>query len=93
MSLVWEDILDKAYKVQVERLKDPDRDGVWPHDLSRKGMLHVIRLSDGAVLHSTPVFITCGAPMGPDVGDVQEWQDMAVKFVDGMKPPVVVHEE
>jgi hypothetical protein len=80
-DIVWEDILDKKFKIQVERLPDPQRRGVWPSDLSRKGLLTISQM-DGLKLHSTPVFITWGAPMGPDAGDVEEWKDLGCKWVD-----------
>jgi hypothetical protein len=83
-EVIWEDLLDKMYRIRVERLPDPDRQNVWPSDLSRKGLLTISQL-DGVRLHSAPVFISWGAPMGPDAGDVDVWQDMACKWVDERK--------
>jgi hypothetical protein len=68
---VWQSRLDDKYDVSVTQ-NDED---------AYKGTLRVVE--NGDVLLEEPVGISYGAPFGPDVADVAEWQQRAAEFIDG----------
>lgn len=71
MEVVWESVLDKKYKCQVLRL----------------GAYHgCLMINDelGKNLTKKPVTMSFDAKFGPDVDDVERWQDMCTEFVDSL---------
>ena len=68
---VWESELDERYVVKVVRLA--------PY----QGQLQI--WDGGEVLHTEPVSLSYDALFGPDVGDVYQWQELAVRFIDGWR--------
>lgn len=70
MHLVWGGVLDDVYLCEVY-----DKDG--------QGILMVKK--DDVVLHSVDVTLSYGAIFGPDIGDIYEWQDLCLKYIDGVE--------
>lgn len=70
-NVVWKSTLDGRYEVAVTRTA------------SFQGELTLSEA--GQVLFRQPVGLMYGAIFGPDVGDVEAWQEIAVYFVDGKK--------
>jgi hypothetical protein len=67
-NVVWNSTLDGRYKVTVVRT------GRYQADLS---------IQDGEqILHGESVGLAYDALFGPDVDDVDRWQQIAVNFVD-----------
>jgi hypothetical protein len=66
---IWTAKLDEVFDVAVKRV-----DG-------SRGHLTISR--DGKVLSQRDVTLSYGAAFGPDVGDVAEWEEWAVEYVDG----------
>jgi len=66
--VIWTNVVDKKYQVQVTRTED------------RKGVLKV--KLDGVVIGEEDVTISYGAQFGPDAADVNDWCDSAIKIVD-----------
>lgn len=69
MDIVWEAELDEKYKCKVYRM------GTYNGALIITDML-------GKILLQKPVTMTFGARFGPDVDDVETWQEMCVDFAD-----------
>ncbi len=69
-DIIWESLLDGRYKVMVIRT-DPYH-GEWS-----------IRDGD-QMLDKQNVSLSFGAQFGPDVEDVADWQDRAVRFIDDL---------
>ena len=68
-DVAWESELDERYVVKVVRLA--------PY----QGQLQIWDGSE--LLHAEPVGLSYDALFGPDVGDVHQWQELAVRFIDG----------
>ncbi|MEW6635469.1 MAG: hypothetical protein AB1425_01495 [Actinomycetota bacterium] len=67
-DVVWRSKLDGKYDVYVERTDD---------------YTGVLKIAMGEeVLHSEEVALAYGALFGPDVDDVADWQERAVRVVD-----------
>ncbi len=75
MRVVWKNILDKKYRVEVERID------------SGSGELKVFDGVDekSNVLHREKVTISYNAIFGPDVADVSIWEDKVINFIDSLK--------
>lgn len=71
MELIWESDLDKKYLCQVHR-----------NNLG--GGILTIKYGETLLLEKD-VVLSFGAFFGPDVGDVYEWQDMCVEFIDNLE--------
>lgn len=68
---VWEATMDHRYRVTVTRLA------------SHRGRLRIVDTASGELLHEEEVHLAYGAIFGPDAEDVAEWQETAVRVVDG----------
>lgn len=68
---VWTATLDQKYVVTVTR------------EAPYRGILRITE--GGQVLHWETVGLMYNAQFGPDVDDVDHWQEIAVRFVDGRK--------
>lgn len=75
METVWESELDHKYCVRVTRT------------LPYKGRLTITE--EEKVLHEQDVGLSYDAIFGPDAADVDEWQNIAMKFVDQKAATVV----
>lgn len=73
MNKVWESRLDNRYDIYVTRVGDSS---------NYEGEL-VIEES-GNVLHREHVTLSYGAIFGPDVADVEDWENRAIRFVDSL---------
>ena len=70
-KLAWVGLLDKRYKLEVQR--------VAPYS----GVLCIFDSSNNdELIFEKEVGISFDALFGADVGDVAEWQDIGVAFVD-----------
>jgi len=73
-NLVWWSRLDNRYQIEVQRTGE------------RAGDLVIYDHSDGdKELLRESVGLSYGARFGPDVSDVEDWKERAVKFVDGLE--------
>lgn len=69
-NLVWTSLLDDRYTVAVRRTRP------YAGELT---------ITEGdSVLFRKEVGLAYDALFGPDVDDVATWQDLAVRFVDGL---------
>jgi hypothetical protein len=68
LEVVWESKLDNKYLVSVQRLA------------RYKGVLEVHELDQ--LLYAETVTLSFDALFGPDCGDVQHWEEIAIKFID-----------
>lgn len=68
-DVVWEAGLDGCYVVSVVRLA--------PY----QGQLQIRK--GGALVRVEPVALSYDALFGPDAEDVNQWQELALQFVDG----------
>ncbi len=75
MSIVWKNILDNKYRVEVERTD------------SFSGELKIFDGVDekAKVLYREKVTISYNAIFGPDVADVSLWEDKVINFIDSLK--------
>jgi hypothetical protein len=71
--LVWYSILDDKYVVTVTRPEDPCDD--------YKGTFEIFD-AEGKQLHSEQVGLAYGARFGPDMMDVDDWQNKTIEFID-----------
>jgi hypothetical protein len=69
---IWEAKLDGKFQCEVTRLGD------------YKGLLTVTNMETSEELLSEEVGLAYGAPFGPDVDDVAQWQDRVVQVVDAL---------
>ena len=69
-DVIWESLLDGRYKIMVTRT-GPYR-GEWS-----------IHYGD-QVLDRKSVGLSYGALFGPDVDDVADWQERAIRFLDDL---------
>lgn len=67
---VWEATMDDRYRVTVTRLA------------SHRGRLRIVDTASEELLHEEEVHLEYRAIFGPDVADVAEWQETAVRVVD-----------
>ncbi len=70
-NVVWESTLDGRYEVAVTRT------------VPYQGELTISEA--GQVLFHQPVGLMYNAIFGPDIADVEGWQEAVVNFVDGKK--------
>ncbi len=68
---VWATILDEKYVVEIQRI-------------NHRNYLCLFEIG-GRVLHLEATNVAFGAMFGPDVGDVAQWEERAVKIVDGWR--------
>jgi hypothetical protein len=66
---LWEAELDNKFHVEVTRLN------------GCQGQLVIIEA--GKEIFSQTVSLSYGAPFGADIADINEWSEIAMKFVDG----------
>ena len=71
---IWESTLDNRWKIVVQRTAD------------YKGEFTITDTESGEVVKREAVGLMYGAAFGPDVDDVAEWQEMAVRYVDVERP-------
>lgn len=67
-NIVWEAKLDQIYQCKTERTGEST------------GILKIEE--DDRVLFEKPVTLSFGALFGPDIADVQEWEQTCIDFVD-----------
>lgn len=73
-DLVWGTVLDGRYQIEVQRIEH------------YRGELCVFDHQDGnRLLKSWTVGLSYGALFGPDVDDVNDWQERVLEFVDGLQ--------
>ncbi len=87
--VVWWTRVDRRYQVEVHRIGDEPESAMQVYiegdGLVFQGMLNVFDHHDSdALVHSEPVGVSFGAPMGADVADVQRWEQIALAVVDGL---------
>lgn len=70
MTQVWEADLDDTWHVSVTRTK--------PYE----GVLKIADLETGVVEREIVVPLMFDAMFGPDIADVEIWQELALAFVD-----------
>jgi hypothetical protein len=70
MENIWQAELDGKYKCSVTRIN------------KRGGTLRVEDTESGKMLLEQDVGLLYGAQFGPDVEDVEKWQDICVAVVD-----------
>jgi hypothetical protein len=70
MDYIWEAELDGKYKCTVTRIN------------KRGGNLRVVETTTGRELLDQDVGLLYGAPFGPDIDDVNKWQDICTSVVD-----------
>lgn len=69
--IVWWSRLDDRYQVEVQRAGE------------RAGILRIFDHSHSdSLIHEQPVGLSYGATFGPDVADVAERQELAIRVVD-----------
>jgi hypothetical protein len=69
--VVWWSRLDGRYQIEVQRLDE------------RQGVLRIFDHANGNTqIHDEPVGLSYGAVFGPDVADVDDWRERAVRVVD-----------
>lgn len=70
-DIVWGATVDsETWKAQVVRTGD------------YTGTLEVYRMADDEKVFSQDVSLSYQALFGPDMGDVAEWQEIAINFID-----------
>lgn len=69
MDIIWNRTLDNRFKCKVSRVDE------------YTGLLTVTDENDNSLL-CTQVNLSYGATFGPDVFDVDDWQNMCIKAVD-----------
>lgn len=69
MSIIWEAKLDETFQCAVVRTG------------SSSGQL-TVKADNGKLLLDEVVALSYGAAFGPDIDDVQTWEDMCVAVVD-----------
>jgi hypothetical protein len=71
-NIVWAALLDLRYKIEVVRKRD------------YAGMLYMFDGKSGdTLMFSKEVSLAYGALFGPDMDDVQTWQNTAIEVIDG----------
>ena len=70
MNYIWEAELDGKYRCSVTRIN------------KRGGTLRVEDTESGKMLLEQDVGLLYGAKFGPDIEDVEKWQDICVAVVD-----------
>jgi hypothetical protein len=74
--VVYENTLDNnTWTVKVVRVR--------PYE----GTLTITKVASSEEIHSQPVTLAYDAAFGPDVDDVADWQEIAIKVVDGHEQP------
>ena len=73
-NVVWWSRLDGHYQIEVQRVDDYRGElCVFDHDQDDRLIVH------------EPVTLSYGAVFGPDVSDVDVWQERAIHLVDGRR--------
>ena len=74
-DLVWWATLDDRYQIEVQRAsRSTGNLCIFDHDDGDKELVNWL------------VPLAYGAVFGPDVGDVNEWQEKVLEFIDNRKP-------
>ena len=82
-KVIWENKLDDKYDIIVSRpsSRSVDSDAPISAEDLYKGTLTI---TEGQkVLFTKDVTISYGAIFGPDIADVESWQNIAIEFIDG----------
>lgn len=70
-DILYDDTVDDdVWRVTVERLNDSI------------GILKVIKTVTATIVHQQEVTLMFGAIFGPDIDDVNHWQDLAIGIID-----------
>lgn len=69
-AAIWSSGLDNKYQIEVQRID------------SGTGTFVIFDTADNKVLFTKVVPLYYGAQFGPDVMDVEIWQEMGIKFAD-----------
>ena len=69
-DIVFKTLLDKRYRIEVQRTGD------------YTGDLVITDETNGQELLREPTTLSYQAIFGPDVGDVANWQERAIEFID-----------
>lgn len=78
-SVVWWSRLDDRWQVEVRRADDDPE-----YDPGYRGELLIFdHTNNDRLVHSEHVGLAYGARFGPDVDDVNFWQQRTVELVDG----------
>ena len=72
-ELVWSCILDKRYKIEVVR-----------NETGAELIIYDSEIKD-EVIYRQDVTLSYGALFGPDVSDVVDWQNIAMRMVDSQQ--------
>jgi len=72
-TAVWHSMLDGHYDVRVTRTED-----------THLGLLTITDTRDGQVLLEETVPLSYGAMFGPDIFDVQAWQERSLAVIDAL---------
>lgn len=72
-SPIWTGTLDQRYELTVNSTPHP-----------RYGRLTITDNRDGTILLDEQVPLSYGAVFGPDIGDVETWQERAVVLIDSL---------
>jgi len=70
---IWTGTLDQRYVLTVSSTPQP-----------RYGRLTITDNRDGTVLLDEQVPLSYGAVFGPDIGDVEAWQERATTLIDSL---------
>ena len=70
-STVWQSMLDGRYDVRVTRTEH-----------THLGILKITDTRDGRVVLEESVPLSYGAMFGPDIFDVQTWQERGIAVID-----------
>jgi hypothetical protein len=71
-ELIWSSGLDEKYRCTVTR------------EDAYSGTLRISLANTDEELTAKPVGLSYGAVVGPDMADVQEWQEFCISFVDAL---------
>jgi hypothetical protein len=71
MDIIWEASLDNRYDCKVERIDKSN------------GRLTVIDTTNNKLLLDNKVGLMYGSVFGPDISDIEHWQDLIIQTIDG----------
>lgn len=74
-NVIWHATLDQHYRIEVVRRTH------------YTGTLSVTDQRNGTILSEQDVTLSYGAVFGPDVDDVYDWQERALRVVDAQPHP------
>lgn len=70
IDVIWSQTLDDIYLCEVKRTTQ-----YW-------AKLSITEISTSEVKHAEDVYVLYGAMFGPDIADVEMWQDLCVSVID-----------